>query len=111
MINHQIEIDALRSEVKHGFAYVNARLDSVDLQLARNNRQVEELRAEMRAQGEELRAEMRAQGESLESKIYKIVNEAVDSIMDGMNRCFEHLSLRLDNVEQRVERLEKKNSD
>jgi len=96
------EFQTLKSEVRHGFAYVNARLDSIDIEFSKVRSEMkaqgDELRAEMKAQGDELRAEMKTQGEELRSemkaqgeelRIY--VDGAVDSIINGMDRLYEKL--------------------
>lgn len=126
MINNQLEFDALRSEMKCGFAYVNARLDSVDIQLTKHTKQIEELRTEMKAQGEELRSEMKAQGEELRAEIkaqgdefrqqikmecdevrseYKsTLNFAVDAIMAGMDRCYSDLRSDIIRLEGKIDK-------
>lgn len=92
------EFQTLKSEVRHGFAYVNARLDSIDIEFSKVRSEMkaqgDELCAEMKAQGGELRAEMKAQGEEL--RIY--VDGAVDSIMNGMDRLYEKLKQDIDSL-------------
>lgn len=106
------EFEALRAEVRHGSSYINTRLDSIDLQLLRQNHQMEglrtdmkemrtELRTEIKEVREELRAEIKQVREDLTESFNKTIHDAVDGVMAGMERMGEALRAEIRNSQNR----------
>lgn len=81
------EFTLFRTEVRHGFAYVNARIDTVDCEISNLRNDFKELKVEvteLRGEVRELRGEIKQQGERLS----KDLNDAVDAIMQAMERNY-----------------------
>ena len=103
MLELHPEFDALQREVRHGFGYVHARLDSMDIRLLEHSTQLaqlrddlktqgEEIRAEMKTQGEEIRAEMKTQGEEIRAEM----QSQITGLFNAFERSFEILKAQLE---------------
>ena len=92
------EFEALRSEVRQGTAYINTRLDSMDLHLLRQSTEMKEMRTEMK----EMRIEMHEQISNVRQELKQYVHDAVDGVMAGMERLFDELRGDIQKLESKI---------
>lgn len=92
------EFQAFRKEFRHGVSYINARFDSVDVELHALRTDYSQLRTdvdELRTDVNELRTEVKS--------IKTDFNDAVQAIMGGMDRIYLQ-------IQEDLRRIENKNS-
>ena len=92
MLELHPEFDALQREVRHGFGYVHARLDSMDIRLLEHSTQLAQLRDDLKTQGEEIRAEMKTQGEEIRAEM----QSQITGLFNAFERSFEILKAQLE---------------
>lgn len=106
------EFQAFRKEFRHGVSYINARFDSVDVELHALRTDYSQLRTdvdELRTDVKELRTdvnELRTDYSQLRTDVTELrtdLNDAVQAIMGGMDRIYLQ-------IQEDLRRIENKNS-
>ncbi len=125
MTDYQAQIDAMRVEMKHGFAYVNSRIDSIDgtiMEIRKDplsispqfNKRLDEITEninEFKEKTNERFDQLDERFEQVDKRfeqvdkrfdhLEKYMNDGFDATHDAMERLFQHLYDKIEELRQK----------